>query len=156
MPGLSLYRLRFERLGLECPYLCTRFFTKTNNIMLFTNLKHVESAAQHAQVINEHENVMICCGRMGPMCIPVYGAMEELESEYPNVQFYDMDFDSPDAQVIRSAPMCRGFMGLPFTVYYKNGEMVKATSSIQSMEQIRSILDTQFGAEVNAETHVLA
>ena len=57
---------------------------------------------------------MVCCGRMGPMCIPVYAAMTELENEYDQVVFADMEFDIPDAAVIRNAPECRNFMGLPF------------------------------------------
>ena len=112
--------------------------------MLYTNLKHLESAAEHREAINNNENVMVCCGRMGPMCIPVYGVMEELENEYTHVKFYDMDFDNPDAHVIRNAPECSGFMGLPFTVYYKNGKVVKATSSIQTIDQIKEILDKEF------------
>jgi thioredoxin 1 len=113
--------------------------------MLYTNLNHVETAAQLEKIINENENVMVCCGRMGPMCIPVYGIMEELEPEYTHVKFFDMEFDNPEAQVIRSAPLTRGFMGLPYTVYYKNGEMVHATSSIQDMSQVRKVLDNHFG-----------
>jgi thioredoxin 1 len=35
-------------------------------------------------------------------------------------------------------------MGLPFTVYYKNGKMVKATTSIQDKDQIISVLDQFF------------
>ena len=112
--------------------------------MLFTNLDHVMSAEEHAKILAENENVMICCGRMGPMCIPVYEAMEELREEYPNVKFYDMEFDLPDAAVIRNLPECRSFTGLPFTVYYKNGKVVKATSSIQTKEQIEEILKEQF------------
>ena len=98
--------------------------------MLYTNLKHVETADELKKIINENENVMVCCGRMGPMCVPVYAAMEELESEYPHVKFYDMEFDNPEAHIIRNAPECRGFMGLPFVMYYKNGNVAKATSSI--------------------------
>ena len=112
--------------------------------MLQTNLKHIESEDQFKQILNENENVMICCGRMGPMCLPVYDIMEDLEDEYPNVKFYDMDFDIPDAHVIRNAPECAGFMGLPFTMYYKNGKVVKATTSIQDMDQVKEILDTVF------------
>lgn len=113
---------------------------------LQTNLKHVNTADEHKKFIQENENVMICCGRMGPMCIPVYASMEELEkkSEYSHIKFADMPFDSPEAHVIRNAPMCKGFMGLPFVVYYKNGEMVHATSSIQSLDQIKSVLDSKF------------
>ncbi|MBN1157939.1 MAG: thioredoxin family protein [Bacteroidales bacterium] len=112
--------------------------------MLYTNLKHIESASDHQKVISENNNVMVCCGRMGPMCIPVYGIMEELEEEYSHVKFYDMEFDNPESHVIRNAPECRGFMGLPYVVYYKDGKIVKATSSIQSMEQVRQILDQEF------------
>jgi thioredoxin 1 len=112
--------------------------------MLQTNLKHIFTADEHKRFIEENENVMICCGRMGPMCIPVYGIMEELEPKYSNVKFRDMEFDNPESHVIRNAPECRGFMGIPFTVYYKKGKLVKATTSIQSMEQITTILNTQY------------
>ena len=45
--------------------------------MLDTNLGHIETADQFRDAIAKHEKVMICCGRMGPMCIPVYGVMEQ-------------------------------------------------------------------------------
>jgi len=112
--------------------------------MLHTNLRHIETEEEYQKVLDEQENVMICCGRMGPMCIPVYASMVELESDYPEVSFCDMEFDIPTAMVIRKLPECMGFMGLPFTVYYKNGKVVTATSSIQSKEQITEILDTHF------------
>ena len=114
--------------------------------MLYTNLKHIETAADHQKLISENENVMVCCGRMGPMCIPVYGIMEDLEGEYDHVKFADMEFDSPESHVIRNVPEVRSFMGIPFTMYYKNGKLVKATSSIQSMAQVRNILDSEFAA----------
>jgi thioredoxin 1 len=114
--------------------------------MLYTNLNHLMTAAQHSTVLSENENVMIICGRMGPMCIPVYGIMEQLEPEYTHVKFFDMEFDNPEAWVIRDAPECRSFMGIPFVMYYKNGKVVKATSSIQSMSQVKTNLDEHFGA----------
>ncbi|MBW6499697.1 MAG: thioredoxin family protein, partial [Bacteroidales bacterium] len=80
----------------------------------------------------------------------VYGIAEELEEEYPHVKFYDMEFDHADAHVIRNLPEVRGFMGIPFTIYYKNGQVVKATSSIQTRQQITTILDEQFAQAVNA------
>jgi len=118
--------------------------------MLYTNLKHIESAAEHAQIINENENVMVICGRMGPMCIPVYGIAEELEDEYKHVKFCDMEFDNPEAYVIRNIPEVRGFMGIPFSIYYKNGKVVKATSSIQTKAQVTTILNSEFAVTVNA------
>jgi len=113
--------------------------------MLQTNLKHILTADGLRKFIEENENVMICCGRMGPMCIPVYTSMKSLEGTYIHVQFADMEFDSQEAFVIRNAPECSRFMGLPFTVYYKNGKLIKATSGIQDKEQITSILDSLYG-----------
>ena len=112
--------------------------------MLHTNLEHILSKADFQKILQENENVMICCGRMGPMCIPVYAAMSELKQEYPEVKFADFEFDHPDTNVIRNAPEAKGFMGLPFTFYYKNGKTVAATSSVQSKEQIKTILDQYF------------
>ena len=117
--------------------------------MLYTNLKHIESAAEYAQIISENENVIVICGRMGPMCVPVYRIAEELESEYSQVKFFDMEFDNPESQVIRILPEVLGYTGIPFTIYYKNGEVVKATSGIQSKAQITAILDQEFISAVN-------
>lgn len=111
--------------------------------LLQTPVHEIETASELEKIINENENVMVCCGRMGPMCIPVYDTMEELQDEYENVKFYSMAFDSPEAGVIRNAPECRGFMGLPFTMYYKNGKVAHATSSIQNRQQITEILDNK-------------
>ncbi|NCQ17917.1 MAG: hypothetical protein COZ80_08300 [Ignavibacteria bacterium CG_4_8_14_3_um_filter_37_9] len=113
--------------------------------MLHTNLTHILSEKEHAKLLQENENVMVCCGRMGPMCIPVYSVMQEIEPEYKNVKFADMEFDIPDATVIRGLEECASFRGIPFVIYYKNGKVVKATSSIQSKEQVTSILDDHFG-----------
>lgn len=110
--------------------------------MLRTNLHEIESAAELQKLISENENVMVCCGRMGPMCIPVYDVMEELEDERPNTKFFSMAFDSPEAHIIRNAPECRTFMGLPFVMYYKNGKVAHATTSIQNRQQVTNALDT--------------
>jgi thioredoxin 1 len=118
--------------------------------MLYTNLKHLESISDYNKAISENENVMIVCGRMGPMCIPVYGIAEELETEYRHVKFFDMEFDNPISDVIRSLPEVRGFMGIPFTIYYKNGKVVKATSSIQNKDQVKTILNKEFSVTVTA------
>ena len=100
--------------------------------MLYTNLKHIETAIDHALVIRENENVMVICGRMGPMCIAVYRIAEELEVEYKHVMFFDMEFDNPESHVIRNLPEVKGFMRIPFTIYYKGGKVAKATSGIQT------------------------
>ena len=113
--------------------------------MLNTNLQHVETDAEFDKVLGENENVMICCGRQGPMCLPVYDIMENLERKYPHVTFRDMSFDGLASHNIKSLPQVRGFTGLPFTVYFKNGEVAEATTSIQTKHQVREILDREFG-----------
>jgi hypothetical protein len=56
--------------------------------MLRTNLQHITSEDDFKDVIKNNENVMICCGRMGPMCLPVYSAMSEIKDTYQNVAFF--------------------------------------------------------------------
>ena len=118
--------------------------------MLYTNLKHIESAEEYARVINENENVIIICGRMGPFSIPVYRIAEELEPEYTQVNFFDMEFDNPESAVIRNLPEVQDFSGFPLTIYYKNGEVVHATVGIQTKAQVTTILEREFAATVNA------
>ena len=113
--------------------------------MLDTNLKHLETEEDVKKVLEENDNVMVCCGRMGPMCIPVYYIMEELEGAYPHIAFRDQDFDIPAADFIKRLPECAYFQGLPFTVYFKNGKVVAATTSIQGKDQVTEILDREFG-----------
>ncbi len=113
--------------------------------MLNTNLEHqVESLEQIEELLKGNAKVMICCGRMGPMCIPVYNIMRKLAPKYPQVQMRNMDFDIPAAAFIKDLPECVYFMGLPFTVYFKKGRVVKATSSIQKEKEITDILDEVF------------
>ena len=110
--------------------------------MLQTKLTHVETTTQYKELIEGNENVAVVCGRMGPMCLPVYDVMDNLSPKYPDVTFRDMDFDDPvSRETIRALPECGNFAGLPFTVYYKNGKVAAATSSIQSKRQVKDILD---------------
>jgi len=124
---------------------CNKYDTfKGENKMLNTNLKHLETEQEVKEAIENNGNVMVCCGRMGPMCVPVYDIMEDLEEAYPHVTLYDQDFDIHAASFIRNLPECASFMGLPFTVYFKNGKVVAATSSIQNKDQVKKILDKEF------------
>jgi thioredoxin 1 len=112
--------------------------------MLNTNLEHLNTKEELLALIENNEKVAVCCGRMGPMCIPVYDIFEVLREKHPDIQFRDMAFDIPDAAVIRNLPECRGFNGLPFTVYYRNGKVVKATTSIQTAKQVKDIISEVF------------
>ncbi len=112
--------------------------------MLSTNLKHILSDDEFHKTLAENDNVMVCCGRMGPMCIPVYDVMEKLEPKYPHVAFRDLEFDGPAGHLIKQLPEVRTFNGLPFTVYFRNGKVVAATTSIQNRKQVTEILDRVF------------
>jgi len=57
--------------------------------MLYTNLKHIESLAQHFDVVTGGQNSMVIVGRMEPQSIPVYRISEVPVPDYPNVKFYD-------------------------------------------------------------------
>ena len=118
--------------------------------MLYTNLNHIESAEEYARILNENENVIIICGRMGPLCIPVYRIAEELEEKYSHVKIYDMEYDNPESYFFHALPEVQNLMEIPFTIYYKNGEVVKATAGLQTKSQITAILDKEFAAPVNA------
>ncbi len=118
--------------------------------MLQTNLTHISTEQDFYDTLKNNEHVMVCCGRMGPMCIPVYGIMEELEGEYKNVTFRDMEFDGPIGHLIRNLPECSTFRGLPFTVYFKDGKVASATSSIQTRDQVTEILDQHFAVKQSA------
>jgi thioredoxin 1 len=112
--------------------------------MLKTKLKTLAGKEELKGLTEENEKVVVCCGRMGPMCIPVYDVLEIFEEKYPDTQFRNMDFDTPDASAIKGLPECRGFNGLPFTIYYRNGKVVKATTSIQTAKQIKDIMSEVF------------
>jgi thioredoxin 1 len=112
--------------------------------MLQTKLPTLQSKQELVDLIEKNEKAVVCCGRMGPMCIPVFGILDSFQEKYPDTKFRNMDFDSPDANVIRSLPECRNFSGLPFTIYYRNGKVVKATSSIQTAKQITDIMSEVF------------
>ncbi|MDD2306560.1 MAG: thioredoxin family protein [Prolixibacteraceae bacterium] len=118
--------------------------------MLYTNLNHIESAEEYARVLNKNENVTIICGRMGPLCIPVYRIAEELEEKYSHVKIYDMEYDNPESYFFHALPEVQDLTEIPFTIYYKNGEVVKATAGLQTKNQIIAILDKEFAASVNA------
>lgn len=112
--------------------------------MLYTNLKHIESAQAYASILHENENVLIICGRMDSLCIPVYRIAEELESQYSHVKFYDMEFDNPETALMLALPEMTDLAGIPLTLYFKNGNIVKATSGLQTIAQVKAYLDHEF------------
>lgn len=104
--------------------------------MLYTNLNHLETARDFGSMIGENEMVMVVCGRMDPPCVHVYRIVETLEKDYHEVKFCDMEFDNPESLVLRNIPELELNNSIPFIVYYQGGKVEKATSGIQSKEQI--------------------
>jgi thioredoxin 1 len=112
--------------------------------MLYTNLKHIETAADYRQIICREPNVMICYGRMGLKSISIYEIMEKIEPRYRHVKFYDMEFDNPESKEVAETQDCNEPDELPYVIYYKNGEAVHITSGQQTEHQIVTILNHIF------------
>ncbi len=118
------------------------------NCMSFnTKVKQINSVEEFDKYLESNNRIVICAGRWGPMCIPVYKVMEQLEEEekYKEVCFLVVNFDIYAANRIREAEVCKGFRGLPFTVYYKNADIVHATSSIQTKQQLKGNIEKHLG-----------
>ena len=112
--------------------------------MLHTEIRECEGQEQFNALKQEADNIMLTCGRMGPMCIPVYGIMESIEQEYQHVAFRVIDFDTPLAGIVRTLPEVQGFYSLPLVVYIRDGKVVKASGGLQSKSQVTTILDEVF------------
>jgi thioredoxin 1 len=112
--------------------------------MLYTNLKHIETAADYTRAISETENVVIVCGRMGVTCVPVYKIAEELEGTYKHVKFYDMEFDNPESAILRNVVEYYDLQNIPLTGYFKKGNLVEVSFGKQTKEQISAILNREY------------
>jgi thioredoxin 1 len=117
--------------------LCKKITTSDN--MLYTNLKHIETTAGYGRAIGENQNVLIICGNMGVDSIQVYCIAEKLEALFPQVKFFDMEFDNPELKFL--CDLFDNEISVPYLVYYRNGEMVYQTSGIQTREQMAEKLD---------------
>jgi len=117
--------------------------------MLYTNLNHIENIDEYRQIIGENENVVLICGRMGPLCVPVYRTMEELEEEFNHVRFFDMEYDNPASYFFHAMPEVQNLTEIPFTVFYKGGQAVKATAGLQTKAQIKAILKKEYSETVH-------
>lgn len=107
--------------------------------MLYTNLKHIESASDLNQIISGNDQVVVICGRMDPVSVSVYRLAGELEKNYPQVQFYDMEYDDPESENLRKLPGLLDFEGLPFSVYFRNGKLERVSVGIFSINQMENL-----------------
>ena len=109
--------------------------------MLYTNLYHLETARELGRVISENTDVLVVCGRMDPRCVTAYRIAEELEKEYSQVQFCDMEFDNPESLSIRLMPEIERLNELPVAIYFRQGMVVEAASGMLTASQFRIMLD---------------
>lgn len=112
--------------------------------MLYTNLKHIETAADQTKIINENENVVIICGRMEPASITVYRIAEKLELMYPQIKFYDMEFDNPESTDLKNTLEYYNIVNIPLIGYFKYGSLVNVSLGIQTRQQIINQLGKEF------------
>jgi thioredoxin 1 len=116
--------------------------------MLYTNLKHIETAIDYTRIIDENENVVIICGRMGATCVPVYKIAEELEIQFQHVKFFDMEFDNPESSVLKNVIEYYDLRNIPLVGYFKNGTLVEVSFGIQTKEEITTVLNKEFAKTV--------
>jgi thioredoxin 1 len=112
--------------------------------MLYTNLKHIETAADQKKVIKENENVVIICGRMEPASITVFRIAEELEKHSRHIKFYDMEFDNPETSVLKNTLEYYDIAHIPLIGYFKQGNLVNVSLGVQSKQQIANKLNKEF------------
>jgi thioredoxin 1 len=98
--------------------------------MLRTNLNHLETeeAAREVIKITKGRDLL---RQNGTDVYPGIRYFGPTQAQYPDVCFYDMEFDIPAARFIKKPSVMRCIYGLPFTVYFKNGKVATATTSIQ-------------------------
>ncbi|MCF8362629.1 MAG: hypothetical protein K9G70_08395 [Prolixibacteraceae bacterium] len=109
--------------------------------MLYTNLKHIETAAQYYEALHNNANVMMICGRMGEYSIPVYRIAEALQKEYPHVKFFDMEFDNPELRFVQNLFNDYPGANIPFLLYFINSEMVYHGWGIKTKNEIENIIN---------------
>jgi thioredoxin 1 len=109
--------------------------------MLYTNLNHIETAAQYHEALQNYTNVMVICGRMGEYSIPVYRVAEALQKEYSQVEFFDMEYNNPELKFVQNLFDDYPGANIPFLLYYINGEMVYHGWGIKTKDELESIIN---------------
>ncbi len=112
--------------------------------MLYTNLNHIENAADFSKSLSENENVVIICGRMDTASVNVYRTAVGLKAKYRHIKFFDLEYDNPVSAFFRAIPEVAGQKALPVTVCFKNGKVEKVTAGSLSASEMAEILDDVF------------
>lgn len=108
--------------------------------MLYTNLKHIESSSQLNDVIDKHNNVVMCYGRMNYDCIAVFNALEQLERENPNIQMFDVEYDNPEFEAFKQSTHSLTMAELPYLILFQNGVVREVYAGKKDENQLRNII----------------
>ena len=112
--------------------------------MLYTNLNHIENAADFSKSLTENENVVIICGRMDTASVSTYRAAVGLKAKYRHIRFFDLEYDNPVSAFFHAIPEVAGQKTLPLTVCFKNRKVEKVTTGSLSENEMAEILDDVF------------
>ena len=112
--------------------------------MLYTNLNHIENAADFSKSLSENENLVIICGRMDTASVNVYRTAVGLKAKYRHVKLFDLEFDNPVSAFFHAIPEVAGHKTLPLTVCFKNRKVENVTAGSLSASEMAEILDEVF------------
>ena len=112
--------------------------------MLYTNLNHIENAADFSKSLSENDKAVIICGRMDVSSVRVYRAAAELSKKFRHVSFFDLEYDNPVSAFFHAIPEVAGQKVLPVTVCFKNGKVEKVTAGSLSESEMTEILNAVF------------
>ncbi len=112
--------------------------------MLYTNLKHIESANDYYHFIAEQENIVLICGSMDINSITIYRIVEEIEKDYQHVKFADIEFDNPEMLIVNKIIETHEFKDKPLLIYFKNGELIHISSGIKTKEELKFSIEHTF------------
>jgi thioredoxin 1 len=113
--------------------------------MLYTNLKHIETASEHRKIITENSLVVIVCGRMNAHSINAFELAEKMKKRYKHVLFFDMEYENPESKVLKEEYSFQNNENLPFAICYKNGNKVQVVFDFNSPEKFENLLHEIYG-----------
>lgn len=122
--------------------------------MLYTNLKHIETAIDYHKVIGENKNIVMVCGRMDPLSVQSYHIAETLMKDYKNVAFFDIECDNPEFKDIFDLAPWKN-TGTPFIAFYMDGKLINVITDSLTKAQMREFLDSHFGSMLKAPKETL-
>lgn len=112
--------------------------------MLYTNLKHIEKVIDQNRVLEQNENVVIICGRMEKDSITVYRIAEELEKQFPQVKFFDMEFDNPESTALKNTIEYYNITHIPIIGFFKSGNLVNVLFGTHTYQEIADELKKEY------------